>query len=38
VTQGPTNILVSNLLRTNELQACFASEHVVDMPLVDAAE
>lgn len=35
---GTNDILVSNVLRTNELQVWFVSEHVVEMPLVDAAE
>ncbi len=33
---GSNDILVSNVLRTNELQVWFLSEHLVDMPLVIA--
>jgi starvation-inducible DNA-binding protein len=35
---GTNDVLVSNVLRTNELQVWFVSEHVVEMPLVDAEE
>jgi starvation-inducible DNA-binding protein len=35
---GTNDVLVSNVLRTNELQVWFVSEHVVEMPLVDADE
>jgi starvation-inducible DNA-binding protein len=33
---GTNDLLVSNVLRTNELQAWFVAEHVVDAPLVRA--
>ena len=33
---GTNDILVSNVVRTNELQVWFVSEHTVDMPLVRA--
>ena len=33
---GTNDLLVSNVIRTNELQAWFVSEHVVDVPLVRA--
>ena len=33
---GTNDILVSNVIRTNELQAWFIAEHVVVMPLVHA--
>jgi starvation-inducible DNA-binding protein len=33
---GTNDILVSNVIRTNELQVWFISEHLVDMPLVRA--
>src|SRR6201988_1919800 len=33
---GTNDLLVSNVIRTNELQAGFVSEHVVDVPLVRA--
>lgn len=33
---GTNDILVSNVIRTNELQVWFLSEHLVDMPLVHA--
>jgi starvation-inducible DNA-binding protein len=33
---GTNDVLVSNVMRTNELQAWFVSEHVVDTPLVRA--
>lgn len=33
---GSNDLLVSEVLRTNELQAWFVSEHLVDTPLVDA--
>lgn len=32
-----SNLLVSNVLRTNELQVWFLSEHLVDVPLIKAA-
>ncbi len=31
---GTNDLLVSNVLRTNELQSWFVSEHLVEMPLV----
>jgi starvation-inducible DNA-binding protein len=33
---GTNDILVSNIIRTNELQVWFLSEHLVDMPLIHA--
>ena len=33
---GTNDLLVSAVIRTNELQAWFVAEHVVDMPLVHA--
>ncbi len=33
---GTNDLLVSNVLRTNELQVWFLSEHLVNMPLVEA--
>lgn len=33
---GTNDILVSNIIRTNELQVWFISEHLVEMPLVYA--
>jgi len=33
---GTNDILVSNVVRTNELQVWFLSEHLVEMPLVQA--
>ena len=33
---GTNDLLVSNVIRTNEMQAWFVSEHVVDLPLVRA--
>jgi starvation-inducible DNA-binding protein len=35
---GTNDLLVSQVLRTNELQAWFLSEHLVNMPLVEAEE
>jgi len=35
---GTNDLAVSDVLRTNELQAWFTSEHLVNMPLVEAAE
>jgi starvation-inducible DNA-binding protein len=35
---GTNDLLVSDLIRTNELQVWFLSEHIVDTPLVKAAE
>lgn len=34
---GTNDLLVSNVIRTNELQVWFVSEHVVDVPVVRAA-
>lgn len=34
--QGTNDLAVSDVLRTNELQAWFLSEHLVNMPLVEA--
>jgi starvation-inducible DNA-binding protein len=33
---GTNDLIVSDVIRTNELQVWFASEHVVDVPLVHA--
>jgi starvation-inducible DNA-binding protein len=33
---GTNDLLISNLIRTNELQVWFLAEHVVDVPLVHA--
>ena len=33
---GTNDLLVSNVLRTNELQVWFISEHLVEMPLINA--
>jgi starvation-inducible DNA-binding protein len=33
---GTNDMLVSNVLRTNEMQVWFLAEHVVDVPLVRA--
>lgn len=35
---GTNDLAVSDVLRTNELQSWFLSEHLVDMPLVHAEE
>lgn len=35
---GTNDLLVSEVLRTNELQTWFLSEHLVNMPLVEAKE
>jgi starvation-inducible DNA-binding protein len=35
---GTNDLLVSNVLRTNEMQVWFLSEHLVEMPLVHAEE
>src|SRR5271154_1655453 len=35
---GTNDLVVSDVLRTNELQAWFLSEHLVDMPLVKAQD
>ena len=34
--QGTNDLLVSDVIRTNELQVWFVSEHVVDTPVVRA--
>ena len=34
---GTNDLIVSDIIRTNELQAWFVAEHVVDVPLVRAA-
>lgn len=34
--EGTNDLLVSNLVRTNEMQVWFMSEHLVNMPLTDA--
>jgi len=34
--QGTNDLVVSEVLRTNELQDWFLSEHLVDVPLVEA--
>ncbi len=34
--QGTNDMVISDVLRTNELQSWFISEHLVDMPLVHA--
>ena len=36
--QGTNDVVVSEVLRTNELQVWFLSEHLVEMPLVHAQE
>ena len=33
---GTNDLLVSDVIRTNELQVWFVGEHVVDVPLVRA--
>jgi starvation-inducible DNA-binding protein len=35
---GTNDLVVSDVLRTNELQVWFISEHLVNMPLVHAVE
>jgi starvation-inducible DNA-binding protein len=35
---GTNDLVVSDVLRTNELQLWFISEHLVDMPLVEAED
>jgi starvation-inducible DNA-binding protein len=35
---GTNDLVVSDVLRTNELQSWFLSEHLVNMPLVEARE
>jgi starvation-inducible DNA-binding protein len=34
--QGTNDLIVSDVIRTNELQAWFIGEHVVDTPVVRA--
>jgi len=36
--QGTNDLVVSDVLRTNELEAWFLSEHLVDVPLVHAKD
>ena len=36
--QGTNDLVVSDVLRANELQAWFLSEHLVEMPLVEAEQ
>jgi len=36
--EGTNDLLVSNVVRTNEMQAWFLSQHVVDVPLVRAEQ
>ena len=33
---GSNDVLISEVLRTNELQTWFVAEHLVDTPLVNA--
>ncbi len=33
---GTNDLIVSNVVRTNEMQVWFVAEHVVDVPLVRA--
>jgi starvation-inducible DNA-binding protein len=33
---GTNDLVVSDVIRTNELQIWFVSEHLVDVPLVEA--
>jgi starvation-inducible DNA-binding protein len=35
---GTNDLAVSDVLRTNELQSWFVSEHLVNMPLVEAVQ
>jgi starvation-inducible DNA-binding protein len=35
---GTNDLVVSDVLRTNELQVWFVSEHLVNMPLVEAQD
>ena len=35
---GTNDLLVSSVVRTNELQAWFIAEHVVDVPVVGASD
>jgi starvation-inducible DNA-binding protein len=34
--EGTNDLLVSNVIRTNEMQVWFLAEHLVDVPLVTA--
>ena len=34
--EGTNDLIVSDVIRTNELQVWFVAEHLVDVPLVDA--
>ena len=34
---GTNDMIVSDVIHTNELQVWFVAEHVVDVPLVEAA-
>lgn len=36
--EGTNDLVVSDVLRTNELQVWFVSEHLVNMPLVEAVD
>jgi starvation-inducible DNA-binding protein len=36
--EGTNDLVVSDVLRTNELQIWFVSEHLVDMPLVNGED
>jgi len=36
--EGTNDLLVSQVLRTNELQMWFLSEHLVNMPLTEAVK
>jgi starvation-inducible DNA-binding protein len=36
VTMARNDLIVSDVIRHNELQVWFVAEHVVDMPLVQA--
>jgi starvation-inducible DNA-binding protein len=36
--EGTNDVVVSDVLRTNELQVWFISEHLVSMPLVEAVD
>jgi starvation-inducible DNA-binding protein len=35
---GTNDLVISDVLRTNELQVWFLSEHLVDVPLVEARQ
>jgi len=35
---GTNDLLVSNVIRTNELQVWFLAEHLVDAPVIDSDE